>query len=88
MLTYVLGLLLLLSGILRIFVGVSRWQDAGWIMLSSGVFGVLAGLVILTGFPRTTLWVLGLLLGIDLMSHGAAWLTYGWPTCSSKQLIA
>ena len=79
MLTYVLGLLLLLSGILRIFVSFNHWQDAGWIMLLSGAFGVVAGLVILSGFPRTTLWVLGLLLGIDLMSHGAAWLTYGWP---------
>jgi uncharacterized membrane protein HdeD (DUF308 family) len=78
MLTFVLGLLLLLSGILRIFVSFNHWQDAGWIMLLSGAFGVLAGLAILTGFPRTTLWVLGLLLGIDLMSHGAAWLTYGW----------
>jgi uncharacterized membrane protein HdeD (DUF308 family) len=24
------------------------------------------------------LWVLGLLLGIDLISHGVAWLTYAW----------
>lgn len=77
-LTYVLGLLLLLSGLLRIFVSYNHWQDAGWIMLLSGAFGLLAGLAILTDFPKTTLWVLGLLLGIDLMSHGAAWLTYGW----------
>lgn len=76
--TYVLGLLLLLSGILRILLGFKHWEEVGWIMLLSGVFGVLAGLVILTGFPMTGLWVLGLLLGIDLISHGAAWLTYGW----------
>jgi uncharacterized membrane protein HdeD (DUF308 family) len=46
-------------------------------MLISGAFGVLAGLVILTGFPMSGLWVLGLLLGIDLISHGIAWLVYG-----------
>jgi uncharacterized membrane protein HdeD (DUF308 family) len=47
-------------------------------MLLSGLFGVLAGLVILTGFPMTGLWVLGFLLGVDLISHGVGWLTYAW----------
>ena len=77
-LTYVLGLVFLISGIARILLGISHWQQAGWIMLVSGVFGVLAGLVILTGFPMTGLWVLGLLLGIDLLTHGVGWLTYAW----------
>jgi uncharacterized membrane protein HdeD (DUF308 family) len=77
-LTYVLGLLLLISGVLRILLGLGHWREAGWIMLLSGLFGVLAGLVILTGFPMTGLWVLGFLLGVDLISHGIAWLTYAW----------
>jgi uncharacterized membrane protein HdeD (DUF308 family) len=76
MLTYVLGLLLLLSGILRILLALSHWQDVGRLMLLSGTFGVLAGTAILSGFPKTTLWLLALVLGIDLMSHGVAWLTY------------
>jgi uncharacterized membrane protein HdeD (DUF308 family) len=76
--TYVLGLVLLLSGFLRVFHSFRHWNESGWVMLVSGVFGVLAGLVILTGFPMTGLWVLGLLLGIDLISHGVAWLTYAW----------
>jgi uncharacterized membrane protein HdeD (DUF308 family) len=77
-LTYVLGMLLLISGFVRILLGFSHWKDAGWIMLLSGVFGVAAGLVILTGFPMTGLWVLGFVLGVDLISHGIAWLTYAW----------
>jgi uncharacterized membrane protein HdeD (DUF308 family) len=77
-LTYVLGLLLLISGFVRILIGISHWREAGWIMLLSGVFGVLAGLVILTGFPMTGLWVLGFLLGVDLISHGIGWLAYAW----------
>jgi uncharacterized membrane protein HdeD (DUF308 family) len=44
-------------------------------MLFSGVFGVLAGLI-LTGWPITSLVVLGYLLGIDLIFHGCAWLSY------------
>jgi uncharacterized membrane protein HdeD (DUF308 family) len=77
-LTYVLGLLLLMSGVVRILLGFSHWKEAGWIMLLSGLFGVLAGLVILSGFPMTGLWVLGFLLGVDLISHGLGWLTYAW----------
>jgi uncharacterized membrane protein HdeD (DUF308 family) len=77
-LTYVLGLVLMVSGFVRILVGIGHWREAGWIMLLSGVFGILAGLVILTGFPTTGLWVLGFLLGIDLIFHGVGWLTYAW----------
>jgi uncharacterized membrane protein HdeD (DUF308 family) len=77
-LTFALGLLLLGSGLVRIFVGIRHWSAVGWIMFLSGAFGCLAGLIIVTGWPTTGLWVIGLLLGVDLISHGVAWLTYGW----------
>ncbi len=83
-LTYILGMVLLISGIVRILLGIRHWREAGWVMLLSGVFGVLAGLVILTGFPMTGLWVLGFLLGVDLISHGIGWLAYAWlPTAKT-----
>jgi len=82
--TYVLGLLLLVSGVLRVFLSFSRWRDAGWMMLISGIFGILAGLIILTGFPWTGLWVLGAVLGIDLIVHGAAWLGYAFLPAGSR----
>src|SRR4051794_5245047 len=34
-LTYVLGLLFLISGVVRILLGFARWRDSGWIMLLS-----------------------------------------------------
>ena len=37
-----------------------------------------AGSQLLTVVPASGLWVLGLLLGIDLISHGIAWLTFAW----------
>lgn len=74
-----IGLLLLLSGLTRILFWLSRRQEAGWTMLLSGAFGLLAGLVVLAEFPTTGLWVVGLLLGIDLIVHGAAWLGYAFP---------
>jgi uncharacterized membrane protein HdeD (DUF308 family) len=42
------------------------------------VFGVIAGLIILSGWPMSGLWFLGLLLGIDLIFHGVAWLALAW----------
>jgi uncharacterized membrane protein HdeD (DUF308 family) len=83
-LTLVLGMLLLMSGFVRIVLSITHWKDVGWIMLVSGIFGVLAGLVVLTGFPMSGLWVLGLVLGIDLISHGVAWLTFGWLTSQAR----
>ena len=90
-LTYFFGVLLLVSGIVRILHGAGRWSDGGWIMLASGGFGVIAGLVILTGFPATGMWVLGFVLGIDLISHGIAWIAYAWSTAnvaSAKNMVA
>jgi hypothetical protein len=39
-------------------------------MLLSGLFGALAGLSILTGLSRATLWSLAFLLSIDLVAWG------------------
>lgn len=77
-LTYALGILFVLSGVVRILLGVSQWRQDGWIMLASGVFGVVAGVIVLTGMPTSGLWALGVLLGLDLITHGIAWLTFAW----------
>jgi uncharacterized membrane protein HdeD (DUF308 family) len=79
-LTFFIGLVFVVSGIVRLIVAFSHWSQAGWIMLISGAFGILAGLIILAGWPESSIWVLGLLLGIDLISHGVAWLAYGSPS--------
>ena len=36
----------------------------------------VGGALILFGFPAISLWALGFLLGVDLISHGVAWLLY------------
>jgi uncharacterized membrane protein HdeD (DUF308 family) len=75
-LTYLLGALLFASGAIRCALGFFYWRQNGWMMLISGLFGILAGLLILSGFPNISVWALGFLLGVDLMSHGLAWLLY------------
>jgi uncharacterized membrane protein HdeD (DUF308 family) len=76
LLTYLLGVFLFASGVIRCILSFSRWQQNGWMMLISGVFGLVAGLIILLGFPALSLWILGFLLGVDLISHGLAWLLF------------
>jgi uncharacterized membrane protein HdeD (DUF308 family) len=75
-LTYFLGAMLFASGVIRCVLSFAHWRQNGWIMLISGLFGVLAGVLILSGFPTISVWLLGLLLGVDLISHGLAWLLY------------
>jgi uncharacterized membrane protein HdeD (DUF308 family) len=75
-LTYFLGAVLFASGVIRCVLSFAYWQQSGWVMLISGIFAVVAGVLILFGFPDISVWALGFLLGVDLISHGLAWLLY------------
>lgn len=75
-LTLALSIVFIASGIARVVLGIKRRQTMGWVMILSGVLGVIAGLIVLTGWPVSGIWVLGLLLGVDLISSGIAWLMY------------
>ncbi len=43
----------------------------GWVLLS-GLVTILLGVLIWTGWPGTSLWVIGLLVGINLIFYGAS----------------
>ena len=47
-----------------------------WVVLS-GVVTLLLGLIILNHWPVSSLYILGLLLGIDLVFVGASWIGMG-----------
>ena len=47
-----------------------------WVVLS-GVVTLLLGLIILNHWPVSSLYILGLLLGIDLLFAGASWIGMG-----------
>ena len=74
--TLILGIIWLVSGFFRIILSFVLWRQAGLILLFSGIIGALAGGLILAEWPNSSLWVLGLLLGVDLLFHGIAWITY------------
>jgi uncharacterized membrane protein HdeD (DUF308 family) len=77
-LTLLFAAFLLASGVVRVILAIRFWHAFGWLLLLSGIVGILAGLVIMTGFPMTGLWVLGLMLGVDLLVHGLWWLGFAF----------
>ncbi len=68
---------LLASGILRMVVSViERFDGWGW-MLLSGVVSLALGTAIWRQWPLSGLWVIGLFVGIEMLSSGLSWVMLG-----------
>ena len=79
LLTLVLGASLVASGIMRIILAFSMKREAPWIWVAlSGVITLLLGALILARWPVSSLYILGLFLGIDLIMAGAGWIGIGF----------
>ena len=70
-LTLLLGIFLLIAGSVRIMMSalyrpLRLW---GW-MLASGVLALVLGVLILVQWPSSSDWVIGLIVGIDLLFSG------------------
>ena len=79
LLTLVLGASLVASGIMRIILAFSMKRETPWIWVAlSGVITVLLGVLILARWPVSSLYILGLFLGIDLIMAGAGWIGIGF----------
>ena len=79
LLTLILGASLVASGIMRIILAFSLKQEIPWIwVLLSGAITLLLGLLILAHWPISSLYILGLFLGIDLVMAGAGWIGIGF----------
>jgi uncharacterized membrane protein HdeD (DUF308 family) len=79
LLTLILGASLAASGIMRIFLAFSMKRETPWIWVAlSGVITVLLGVLILVRWPVSSLYILGLFLGIDLIMAGAGWVGIGF----------
>ena len=78
LLTLLLGAALVASGIMRIILAFSMKESTPWIwVVVSGAITLILGLVILARWPVSSLYVLGLFLGIDLVIAGASWIGIG-----------
>ncbi len=78
LLTLMLGALLVASGVVRIILAFSMKQETPWLLvLLSAVITLLLGLLILAHWPVSSLYILGLFLGFDLVMAGVGWIGLG-----------
>src|SRR6201994_1373536 len=74
-LTLLLGASLVASGIMRIILAFSMKREQPWIwVLLSSIVTLLLGLLILAHWPVSSVYILGIFLGIDLVMAGASWI--------------
>jgi uncharacterized membrane protein HdeD (DUF308 family) len=78
-LTLILGVALVASGIMRIILAFSMKAATHWILVAlSSAITLLLGLVILAHWPVSSVFILGLFLGIDLILAGVGWISVGF----------
>jgi len=76
-LTLLLAASFFVGGLLRIVFSIGvRFPTWPWVLLN-GVVDVLLGAVVWSGWPASSDWVIGLLVGIDLLFHGWSWVILG-----------
>jgi uncharacterized membrane protein HdeD (DUF308 family) len=77
-LTLLLGLFLLGSGVVKIVLAVAIGaESSGGVVVLSGIFTIVIAAIILIHWPVSSLLVLAVFLGIDLMSTGIGWIVTG-----------
>jgi uncharacterized membrane protein HdeD (DUF308 family) len=73
-LTLLLAASFSVGGLLRIiFALVEHFPAWPWVLLN-GVVDLILGVFIWRGWPDSSLWVIGLFIGIDLLFHGWSWI--------------
>jgi uncharacterized membrane protein HdeD (DUF308 family) len=73
-LTMFMAMFFLVGGLFQVVgsiaVALPGW---GW-QVADGLITMVLGLLILSGWPASGLWVIGLFIGIDLIFYGLAWI--------------
>jgi uncharacterized membrane protein HdeD (DUF308 family) len=77
-LTLMLGAGLIAAGLVRVLLGFQLPPDhPRQLVFLAGAVTILLGLIIVGHWPADSVFVLGTLLGIDLIFHGAGWVSFG-----------
>lgn len=72
-LTILLAAFFVAQGIVKVVSAFRQQPSSGWgWLLFSGLLGIVVGIIIWAGLPGTAVWVLGLLVGIELIFSGWA----------------
>ena len=77
-LTLLLGAGLIAAGVVRAYLAFQLPADhpRGLIFVAAAVT-ILLGLIIVSHWPLDSVYVLGTLLGVDLLFHGVGWVSFG-----------
>ena len=75
-LTLLVGTILIAAGIYRsIASSVMQFPGWGWALLS-GLASIVLGSMLLSHWQSTSLWFLGVYVGVDLIIHGFSWIMF------------
>lgn len=76
-LTLMLAVAFLFGGVARLIFGAANsFAGRGWVLLN-GFITLLLGISIWRQWPESSLWVIGLFIGIDLVFSGWSWVMLG-----------
>lgn len=75
--TFMLGLMLIIVGVLRMIIGFQSKNLTGWgYIVLAGALSAVLGIMIISGWPNDALWMLGIFLSIDLIFQGCGWIAF------------
>lgn len=75
--TLLLGAGMIATGVVRIYLGTHLGAPLRGPVLLAGGLTALVGVLIVAGWPENSFVILGVLLGLDLLFWGAAWIGFG-----------
>lgn len=77
-LTLMIGVGLIVAGVVRVVLSMQMRTGSAWAWVAfSGVVTLLLGAIIVLHWPVSSLYTLGIFLGVDLIIAGASWLGIG-----------
>jgi membrane protein HdeD len=80
------GAVMISGGIIRLFAVTSAPESQLLYVMSSGVLSIVLGLMILNRWPSSALWLLGTLLGIQIVVDGILLMVVGRPHFGAARL--
>jgi uncharacterized membrane protein HdeD (DUF308 family) len=74
-LTILLAVMFIIQGVLELGIAFRMRPQQGWVwMLVAGIIAILAGLLIIAELPSSAVWAIGLLVGVNMIVTGVAYL--------------
>lgn len=78
LITLVIGFAFIFGGVLRVVLAFQHRPLPSWpLTLVNGIIGVVLGGMIVSGWPATSLFIIGLFVAVELITTGISWIMVG-----------